>query len=255
MAESNRQAGIPIWLRPEPATRRPRFSRDQIAATAVAIADAEGFEAVSMRRIAAALGAGTMSLYRYIETKADLLALMDDALLGDTVVPGELPADWREALVLVARQTRSAYLPHPWAMQVLQGRPAAEAPIPGPNGLRHFEQSLAALQGAPLDTAAKFDLLAILADYVFGHLLHAAETSERIRAASADEKAAQAAEAAEAAAEFGRAQLATGEFPYLAALAGQPDADVLGGPDRQAERFERGLRLIIDGIAAKAAGS
>ena len=247
MVESNRQAGVPIWARAEPGTRRPRFSRDQIAAAAVAIADAEGFDAVSMRRIAATLGAGTMSLYRYIETKADLLALIDDALLGETLVPGDLPADWREALMLVAGQTRSAYLPHPWAVQVLQGRPAADAAIPGPNGMRHFEQSLAALAGAPLDTAGKFDLLAIVDDYVFGHLLHAAEIAERTRAATADVGAAQAA------AEFGRAQLATGEFPHLSALADQPGVDELGGQDRLEERFERGLRLIIDGIAAQVA--
>jgi AcrR family transcriptional regulator len=251
MVESNRPAGTPIWVRPEPATRQPRFSRDQIAAAAVAIADAEGFEAVSMRRIAAALGAGTMSLYRYIETKADLLALINDALLRDTLVPGDLPADWRDALVLVAQRTRSAYLPHPWAVQVLQGSAVTEAAVPGPNRLRHFEQSLAALESAPLDPAGKFDLLAIVDDYVFGHLLHAAEIAERTRAAAADEHAAQV--AAEAAAEFGRSQLATGEFPRLSALAGEPGVDVIGGPDRQAERFERGLRLIIDGIAAQAA--
>ena len=83
----------PIWVRPEPGTRRARFSREQIAAAALAIADAEGFEAVSMRRIAAQLGAGTMSLYRYISTKDDLVTLMDDALMGESLVPeGELPA-------------------------------------------------------------------------------------------------------------------------------------------------------------------
>jgi AcrR family transcriptional regulator len=253
MVESNRQPGTPIWARPEPGTRQPRLSRDQIAATAVAIADADGFEAVSMRRIAAALGAGTMSLYRYIETKADLLALIDDALLGDTLVPDVLPADWREALVLVAQQTRSAYVPHPWAVQVLQGRPGAQAAIPGPNALRHFEQSLAALHSSPLDTQGKLDLLAIVDDYVFGHLLHAAEMAERSRAASADEGAARV--AAEAAAEFGRAQLATGDFPHLSALARQPGVDVLADPDQQQQRFERGLRLLIDGIAAQAAGA
>jgi AcrR family transcriptional regulator len=252
MVESNLQAGTPIWVRPEPATRQPRFSRDQIAATAVAIADADGFEAVSMRRIAAALGAGTMSLYRYIETKGDLLALIDDALLGDALVPGDLPADWREALVLVAQRTRAAYLPHPWAVQVLQGRAGAEAAIPGPNALRHFEQSLAALRSAPLDPRSKFDLLAIVDDYVFGHLLHAAESAERTRPAAADESAAQL--AAEAAAEFGRAQLATGDFPHLSALADEPGVDVLGRLDRHEERFEHGLRLIIDGTATQAAG-
>src|SRR5580658_9905519 len=104
MVKSN--AGVPpIWARPEPAARQPRFSREQIAAAALEIADADGFEAVSMRKIAAHLGAGTMSLYRYIATKDDLVALLDDALLAEALVPGgELPHDWQEALALVARR-------------------------------------------------------------------------------------------------------------------------------------------------------
>lgn len=240
MAKSGQAGAAPIWARPEPATRRPRFSREQIAVAALAIADAEGFEAVSMRRIAAMLGAGTMSLYRYIATRADLLALVDDAVLAEALVPGELPADWREALALVARRTRAAYLRHPWAVQVLQGRPAAETTLPGPNGMRHFEQSLAALAGAPLDAAAKLDLLAIVDDYVFGHLLHAAEAAERATAGAGSP-------AAQAAADFIRAQLGTGEFPHLAALVPDPGAHSLADPDRLAARFEHGLRLIMDG--------
>jgi len=242
MAQSDHGDTVPIWARPEPATRRPRFSREQIAAAALAIADADGFEAVSMRRIAGILGAGTMSLYRYIETRADLMALVDDALLHEALVPGELPADWREALAMLARHTRAAYLRHPWAVQVLQGRPAAATVAAGPNGIRHFEQSLAALAGAPLGTAAKLDLLAIVDDYVFGHLLHAAEFAERSGAAAGRQ-------AAEGAATFLQAQIGSGDFPHLAALALDPGAGSLADPGRLDERFELGLRLIIDGAA------
>lgn len=221
--------GLPVWARPEPGVRQSRFSRDQIAAAALAIADAGGFEAVSMRRIAAALGAGTMSLYRYVSTKAELLALIDDAILGAALVPGDLPADWRSALAEVARRTRRAYLDHPWAVPALLGSPAARA---SPNGLRHFEQSLTALAGAPLTTRRKLDLLAIVDDYVFGHLLHAAGHSR------ADDGA-----AAEATREFVAAQLGSGEFPRLAALADEPETDAAAE-----ERFELGLRLLIDGM-------
>jgi AcrR family transcriptional regulator len=172
---SNRMS-TPIWARPEPATRSPRFSRDQIAATALAIADADGFDAVSMRRIAADLGAGTMSLYRYIETKDDLLALIEDAILGEAVVPAELPDDWREALALVARQTRQAYLNHPWAAQALAGQLVSPTTA-GPNRLTHNEQWLAGVSSAPLSQQAKLDLLAILEDYIFGHVLRAPTTA------------------------------------------------------------------------------
>ncbi len=234
----------PIWTRPEPGTRRPRFSREQIAAAALAIADAEGFDAVSIRRIATALGAGTMSLYRYISAKSDLVALMDDAIMGESLIPdGELPADWREALAMIARRTRSALLRHPWAVQALQGRgAAAQDGAFGPNGIRHFEQSLAAVASAPLDTPAKLDLISIVDDYVFGHVLRAGE--ERARLSGDDVgHAAQIAEYIER-------QLATGRFPHLQRLSRDPAAQTLADPGRIDERFERGLRALLDGAAA-----
>jgi AcrR family transcriptional regulator len=260
MTRDAKPAGsLPIWARPEPGARQSRFSRDQIAAAALEIADADGFEAVSMRRIAAKLGAGTMSLYRYITTKADLLALIDDALLGEALVPGELPADWREAITAVARQTRRAYLRHPWAVQALQGKAAAEASLAGPNGLRHFEQSLAALAAAPLATSAKLDLLAIVDDYVFGHILHAAELRERITAAGTSggtEVSSPKASPDEAATrEFIEAQLRTGQFPQLAALASDPAAASVGDLAHLEDRFEVGLRLLVDGFAGRSKNS
>lgn len=232
----------PIWVRPEPGTRKARFSREQIAAAALAIADAEGFEAVSMRRIAAELGAGTMSLYRYISTKDDLVTLMDDALMGESLVAeGELPADWRAALTLIARQTRAALLRHPWAVVSLQGRGAAgQDGSFGPNGLRHFEQSLAALDSAPLDTGAKLELLTIVDDYVMGSVLRSGEMQERNQADP---------QYAAAVMEFITGQLATGEFPRIAALSQDPAAAGLADPDRVEARFERGLALLIEHAA------
>ena len=164
-----------------------------------------------MRRIAAELGAGTMSLYRYISAKDDLVALMDDALMGESLVPdGELPPDWREALALIARQTRAAYLRHPWAVVALQGRGAAgQEGSFGPNGLRHFEQSLAALDSAPLDVAAQLELLTIVDDYVFGSVLRTGEMQSRSAAAPDPEAAAPIME-------FMHGPLATGAFPRIA---------------------------------------
>jgi AcrR family transcriptional regulator len=231
----------PVWTRPEPAARQPRFSREQIAAAAVAIADEDGFEAVTMRRIAAALGAGTMSLYRYIQTKDDLLALIDDAILGEALVPGTLPADWREALAVVARRSRSAYLSHPWAVRALHGR-AVPGTSAGPNGLRHLEQCLAAVAGARLSLRAKLDLLGIVDDYVYGHLL---------RAGGGIPDAAGLPAPADPAAtlEFIRANLDSGDLPYLAALGADPAALAVRDAGELDARFEHGLRIIIDGAA------
>jgi AcrR family transcriptional regulator len=243
MAQSNSASQTPIWARPEPAGRRPRFNRDQIAAAALAIADAEGFEAVSMRKIAAALGAGTMSLYRYIATKADLMALLDDALLGEALVPeGEMPADWRDALALVAGRTRTTLLRHPWAVHALYGPGRAQNEQAGPNGLRHFEQSLAALDGAPLDMAVKVDLIAIVDDYVIGHALQAGEQISRFGGPQPMP--------ASPVGGFMASRLASGDYPHVRALLTGPAAQSLIDPGRLEGRFERGLRLLIDGFAA-----
>jgi AcrR family transcriptional regulator len=237
-------ASQPIWTRPGPGARKPRFSREQIAAAALAIADTEGFDAVSIRRVAAALGAGTMSLYRYIGAKADLVTLMDDAIMGESLIPdGQLPADWRQALAMIARSTRAALLRHPWAVQALQGQgAAAQDGSFGPNGIRHFEQSLAAVATAPLDTPAKLDLIAIVDDYVFGHVLRAGE--HQARAATADPGHTAAITA------YIQDQLSTGQFPHLTELARDPAAQRITDPTRLDDRFERGLHALIDGAQA-----
>jgi len=233
----------PIWARPEPGSRRPRFTREQIAAAALAIADAEGFEAVSMRRVAADLGAGTMSLYHYIRDKRDLVALMDDALMGESVLPGgELPGDWREALAAIARRTREVFLRHPWALSSLHGEGAVQGTPVGPNAMRHFEQSLAALEHAPLDTAAKLDLLAIVDDYVFGHVLRAGELRAR-REVDREEVA--------AIVEYGMEQVRSGRFPHLEALSRDPAAASIAEETHAAERFERGLQVLLSGAAGE----
>jgi AcrR family transcriptional regulator len=237
-------ASQPIWTRPEPGARKPRFSREQIAAAALAIADAEGFDAVSIRRVAAELGAGTMSLYRYISAKADLVALMDDAIVGESLVPdGQLPADWRDALAMIARATRAALLRHPWAVQALQGRgAAAQDGSFGPNGIRHFEQSLAAVATAPLDTAAKLDLLAVIDDYVFGHVLRTGELQARAADADPGHNAAITG--------YIHGQLATGQFPHLSKLTHDPAAQSIADPSQLDQRFERGLQALLNGAIA-----
>lgn len=235
-----------IWSRPEPGERRPRFSRQQIAATALAIADAEGFEAVSMRRIAAELGAGTMTLYHYVRNKEELVALMDDAHIAESLVPeGELPEDWRKALTVIARRTRAALMRHPWALQALQ---AAQF---GPNAMRHFEQSLAALARTPLDGATKFAVLAIVDDYVFGNVLRAGEVLARRQTARDRPR-----EEVEAVVAYAMSEIRTGRYPHTQALLGEtrpgetprPEETEAGRFDADAV-FDQGLEALLDGLA------
>ena len=242
------EGGVPIWARPEPGSRRPRFTRAAIAGAALEIADREGFEAVSMRRVAAELGAGTMSLYHYVRTKADLVALMDDALMTEALIPEpELAGGWRAALTQVARRTRAMLLRHPWALGAFQ-----ESQF-GPNAMRHFEQSLAAVEPTGLDPPARLELLALVDGYVFGSALHAAESLKRAALARADP------DLVRRGVEFGLAQLRTGSFPHTQALLdgrdpGQLPDPAIGPPmtmEALEAQFERGLEAVLDGAQAR----
>jgi AcrR family transcriptional regulator len=217
-----------------------KLSREQIAAAALAIADAQGFEAVSMRKIAAVLGSGTMSLYHYVRTKDDLVAVMDDAIMGEVLVPTEkLPSHWRQALTTIAHRTRDVFARHSWAMTALmQARP-------GPNGMKHVEQSLAALKNTDLEPEEKFTVLTMVDDYVFGHTLR----SNARRNMAIGEKEPVTKTLFEAT----MAELATGNYPELTAVVGD-DPEIafkqFGESAREA-RFETGLEAILDGAAAK----
>ncbi len=127
----------PIWARPEPRGRgaRPALSRKQIVDVALLIADEEGLEAVSMRRLARELRAGAMSIYHYFQSREELLDLMGDTVSAEMLVD-KVPDDWREALRAIAHRSRAAFLRHPWLLPTLQERPRVS-----PNLMRHIEQS------------------------------------------------------------------------------------------------------------------
>src|SRR5207248_1746581 len=111
---------LDVWTRVPPSGRRPKLSREHLAATAVRLADAEGMAALSMRRIAAELDVGTMSLYHYVRTKDELLTLVTDAVMGEVVIPDTIPipSDWRAALTLLATRSRAAMQRHPWMLDI-----------------------------------------------------------------------------------------------------------------------------------------
>jgi len=232
----------PIWALAAPADRKPRYTREQIADAALRIADADGFDAVTMKRIAAELGASTMTLYYYVRNKSDIVALMQDAILADVLVPDTcLRGAWRDALTAIARRTRDVLMAHPWSLTSLN-----DAQF-GPNAMRHFEQSLAALAGTGLGVPARFELIAAVDNYVSGNVLHAVESMARARVAEADPGMVAAAVA------YGVAQLQTGEFPQLSAIYAESDQSA-GPPLTEAaltEQFERGLAALLDGLAAR----
>ncbi|MGD9736337.1 MAG: TetR/AcrR family transcriptional regulator [Solirubrobacterales bacterium] len=226
-----------IWFRDEPAARRPAHSRADIARAAIEIADSEGFEAVSMRRVAQRLGAGTMTLYHYVRNKDELITLMSDSVMGEILVPeDELSDDWRQALTQIATRTRQAFAAHRWIFERLgDGRP-------GPNGMRHFEQSLAAVSSLGLDRDQTFDLIGQVDDYVFGYALREVqEQEEHDRGWPSD------------VVDFLQRELDSGNYPLISEFFGN---DASAGVDEVIElinsagRFERGLKRLLDGIEA-----
>jgi AcrR family transcriptional regulator len=194
---------------------KAQLSRETIAATALAIADVEGFEAISMRRVAQELNVGTMSLYYYVKTKKDLIAVMDDALMSLALLPS-LPRNWKRAITEIATRTHSMLLRHPWALVSMESAP------PGLNAMRHMEQCLEALEKTSMTAKQKLTLLAMVDDFVFGHALREAASEKVVDM------------------EFAAAQLATGNFPRIAEVFDGSRIDI--GKDR----FQVGLRLLLE---------
>jgi AcrR family transcriptional regulator len=228
-----------VWTRQEPGARRPGLGRDEIAAAAVRIADAEGVGALSMRRIAADLGVGTMTLYHYVKTKEELLALVNDLVMAEVVVPDDepLPPDWREAVKVVARRSRAAFARHPWTLDI------TDDPGFGPNSVRHFDQTLEAVSGLDATLRQKLDLVTAVDEYVFGYAVMDRNNRHGGDPAFAAELV-----------EYTNGLIATGRYPELRRL-----VDELGNEAVWATfeahvqddtRFERNLALLLDGLAA-----
>lgn len=139
----------------------PAHSRDDIAVIAIDLADKEGLAAATMRRIAAELGTGAGSLYRYVASRDELLDLMVDrsmAELGLAAAPApRAGSDWQVDILLLARQLLQLYRRHPW---MAQARPTASTP--GPNVLDFFERGLTLLASATSSTSARMEAMAMM---------------------------------------------------------------------------------------------
>ncbi|MET7290123.1 TetR/AcrR family transcriptional regulator [Streptomyces sp. NPDC005573] len=219
-----------LWLPPtEPRRgRRPSFSRETITAAAVGLADAEGLEAVTMRRVAAEVGAGVMSLYSYAPDKDTLLELMVDHVSGELASPGPPSGDWRTDLKNIAHLQRAHMLRHPWLPAALSTHR-----VPGPNTLAFLEHALAVLRPTGLDGAAKLEVFAQLTAFVAGQVAY--EITQTAASRSPDRAAAEA--------RYLAAVAADGRHPELAeALA------AAGRPVDPEATFTRFLNRLVDGL-------
>jgi len=228
--------GTLIWERLERESgEKPALSVDRIVHAAIRIADGEGLDAVSMRRVAGELGSGTMSLYRHVSGKDDLLDLLLDAAFGEIPLPGKPSRNWQSSLRLAARETRVAMKRHPWLAGLLSRRP----PL-GPNYLRHFEFLLASVSALDLDIRAATRMVGTLYVFVMGYVgVELSEQESYQRAGMTEE------ERRRAVAPYMDRVIATGRFPNLARF-------LVSGAEMPDDRgFEFGLDCVLDGMAAK----
>ncbi|MEC3957383.1 TetR/AcrR family transcriptional regulator [Nocardia sp. CDC153] len=152
-----------LWDLDSAGSRGPKrgLSLEQILTTATAIADAEGYAALSMARVAKELGFTTMSLYRYVDSKDTLVELLHDSIFD---APPELPThDWRAALEAWAWAEFHAIRTHDWWLDI----PMTGPPL-GPKNMMWLEAGMAALSTVPIPESLKLQLLVNLSVYVIG---------------------------------------------------------------------------------------
>lgn len=224
-----------IWARPERTGRgpRPAFSRADIAAAAVRLADAGGLDAVSMRHVAAELGCGTMSLYNYVPRKEDLYELMVDAIGGEHEL-WEPSGDWRADMRRVAHQTRDLLHRHPWMPRLM-------SPVYGfsPNGLRYLEHCMVCMDPLDAPYGTKMQLLGMLNGCVTVYVSNELSTAERVRSLPWTEEQENAVRFA-----YLAGQVASGAYPRLAAAFAEDS-----GPIGLGDAFEWMLGRVLDSFA------
>ena len=153
------EARPPIWWRSGRGTRGPDPALDlqAIADAAVALADSGGLDAVSMRAVAARLGTSASALYRYIDTRADLLDLMADRVVAELRPYPPVEAHWLESMVALAAAQRSLHRRHPWLVAL-----GYRSSSIGPESLAYFDACLGVLRPTQAPVRTKFETIALL---------------------------------------------------------------------------------------------
>nr|PZN43012.1 MAG: TetR family transcriptional regulator [Actinomycetota bacterium] len=230
---------------------KPGLSLERVVAAAVEVAATEGLAAVTMSRVAERLGFTTMSLYRYVESKEELLVLMIDHVIGRPSAAVTEAAGWRARLERWAWEMLEVYRRHPWMTEI----PVDHLPV-SPNQLTWMETGLQCFTGTGLAPAERLALVMLVNGYVRSQ----AELVGNLRRARREEGVTEA----EMLSRYGRLLarvLDPGRFPVLHEMAvsgvfespefaTDPDAshgEV--GPGTEPD-FDFGLQRVLDGVAA-----
>lgn len=213
------------------------LTRDRVVRAAIAIADQHGLPELSMRRVAGELGVATMSLYRHVPGKAELVLAMIDTAIGDQPMPRRRPAGWRAQLEICARLQWQVFRRHPWLAPSM----SLARPDLSPKAARFTDWVLAALDGTRLDPSTRMYVNVLIFSFVRGvaSALQDEAEAQRETGLSADEWI-----------ESESATLASmiGELPHFQKFAAEPfDFDLEG-------LFEFGLARLLDGIGVLITG-
>ena len=233
----------------QPPRRDRGLSRGEIVQAAIAVADAEGPEAISMRRIAREVGAGAMSLYWYVASKEELLDRMLDAIEAEIEVP-EPTGDWRADLNVFAHRTRATLARHRWAVEFIGSRPPS-----GPNDVRNLERLLSLIDGtgAEHDVRLAFGIFNTVAAFVMGAVMREAQETRFQREQERAEANLTPEEIEALHLRYREWFSAAGNFPHIARLmeSGVDPDD----PNTREERFQFSLDCVLDGVAARLTAS
>ncbi len=215
-----------------PPARRAPLSRDQVLTAAVALADENGIEALSMRKLGQALGVEAMSLYNHVASKSNMLDGMVDIVFAEIGLPAS-DVGWRAAMRQRAISARQALGRHRWAIGLMESRRS-----PGPATLRHHDAVIGCLRAAGFSIPLTAHAYALLDSYIYGFALQEAS----LPFGSADETAEVTQEIAD--------QMPAGEYPHLTEFAVE---HALQPGYQFGTEFEIGLDLILDALDRAAA--
>ncbi|TDV45382.1 TetR/AcrR family transcriptional regulator C-terminal domain-containing protein [Actinophytocola oryzae] len=224
-----------VTVTPRPRATHTEVTREDVVRTAMAIADAEGSPALSMRRVATALGVATMSLYRHVPSKDELVERMIDTVFADHRFDTPPPRDWLAAVEAGARRLWVIFRAHPWVAAVM----SLTRPQVTPNVLAYSEWVMSALQAAGLGTRPIFQVHLTMFSYVRGLAvsLEPEVVAEQETGLTYDEFIDTRGEAI-------TSVIASGAFPTFQAVAASADFDL----DLD-EQFDFGLRHLLAGLA------
>ncbi|OXM70472.1 TetR/AcrR family transcriptional regulator [Amycolatopsis vastitatis] len=217
---------------------RRGLTREQLVRTAIAIADAEGLGALSMRGVAARLGVAAMAPYRYVRGKDELVLLMADTAFGERGYPAKPSGDWRERLTLGGRTLWSLYRRHPWLAQL----GPITRPLPLRNLAVHGEWALSALSELGVDAATLCNLHVLFFSHVQGMAIHLEREQNALAASGLTEEDWMDHQGPAVAA------MAAGHPTFARMLA---DLTETGYDLVLDDIFELGMRALLDGLALR----